>query len=167
MSQFLKNCRTVLTLPDADTGPHRPSPGRASCTPTEDSAAGKVHVQKRQWFPPFHPRHRTHRPARTCTGRQRTSLQPQGKVSAELPPENTKAVFLHKIHGHLPPLSFLYCSQFPSLASTLPPPSSQRAGSNCRAIPTAISGNWSERCRQRGPLHSSLFTRSMYPIKGF
>ena len=79
MSQFLKNCRTVLTLPDADTGPHRLSPGRASCTPTEDSAAGKVHVQKRQWFPPFHPRHRTHRPARTCTGRQRTSLQPQGK----------------------------------------------------------------------------------------
>ena len=65
------------------------------------------------------------------------------------------------------PSVFLYCSQFPSLASTLPPPSSQRAGSNCRAIPAAISGNWSERCRQRGPLHSSLFTRSMYPIKGF
>lgn len=47
------------------------------------------------------------------------------------------------------------------------PPPPQRAGSNCKAIPRTVSGNWSERCRQRGPLHSSLFTRSMYPIKGF
>lgn len=76
--------------------------------------------------------------------------------------------FLHKIRGHWPPLSF-YFSQFPSLGlhPKPPPPSPQRAGSNCKAIPAAISGNWSERCRQRGPLHSSLFTRSMYPIKGF
>lgn len=85
------------------------------------------------------------------------------------PSENTEAMFLHKIRGHWLPLSFFYFSQFPSLGlhPTPPPPPPQRAGSNCKAIPATISGNWSERCRQRGPLHSSLFTRSMYPIKGF
>lgn len=82
--------------------------------------------------------------------------------------ESARVVFLHKIHGHLPSLSFLYCSQFPSVGRhPLSTSATSEGWFQLQGDSSNNPGNWSERCRQRGPLHSSLFTRSMYPIKGF